>query len=172
MVTQDPVELPTNFDPFERRVALTIAILGVALALISTIGDNAQSESLLAATRASSQWAYFQSKSIKEHTYRTQADVLAISREPGAADLQARYVSELERYGREKDEIRASAEAQEAIVAAEGAINDRCDQASLLLQVGIVLGSISILVRWPLLWFVSIGLGLGGAALGVVALLS
>ncbi len=151
MVTQDPVELPTNLDPFERRVALTIAILGVALALISTIGDNAQSESLLAAT---------------------QADVLAISREPGAADLQARYVSELERYGREKDEIRASAEAQEAIVAAEGAINDRCDQASLLLQVGIVLGSISILVRWRLLWFVSIGLGLGGAALGVVALLS
>lgn len=172
MVTQDPVELPTAKDPFERRVALTIALLGVALALISTIGDNAQSESLLAATRASNQWAYFQSKSIKEHTYRTQADLLSVSPEPAAAELRARYAAEIERYAREKDEIRAAAEAQETVVAAEGAINDRCDQASLLLQIGIVLGSIAILVHWRLLWFISIGLGVSGVALGAAALLA
>ncbi len=169
----DPVEPPARArDPFERRVALTIALLGVALALISTIGDNAQSESLLAATRASNQWAYFQSKSIKEHTYRAQADLLALSREPGAAELRARYVAEVERYAREKDEIRASAEAQETIVAAAAATGDRCDQAALLLQIGIVLGSIAILVQWRLLWFVSIALGVGGVALGATALVA
>lgn len=169
----EPGELPAAIkDPFERRVALTIALLGVALALISTIGDNAQSESLLAATRASSQWAYFQSKSIKEHSFRAQADLLSLSREPAAADMRARYLAEVARYEHEKEEIRASAEAEEKIVVSAGAIDDRCDQAALLLQVGIVLGSIAILVQWRLLWYVSLALGLGGGAIGAAAALT
>lgn len=171
MVTQDTIEPPQTRDPFERRVALTIALLGVALAVISTLGDNAQSDSLLAATRASNQWAFFQSKSIKEHTYRTEAELLALTPGPAAAELRARFLAEVERYAKEKDEIRATAEAQETIVAGQGAVNDRCDQASLLLQIGIVLGSIAILVHWRLLWLVSVGLGVAGAAIGASALI-
>lgn len=171
MASPEPVDIPQAKDPFERRVALTIALLGVALAVISTFGDNAKSSALLAATRASNQWAYYQAKSIKEHSYRVEAEALALATDPAAIGLRARFLGEVDRYAQEKDVIRDLAEDQEKIVEHAGAIDDRCDQAALLLQIGIVLGSVAILVHWSVLWFVSIGLGLTALAIGASALL-
>jgi hypothetical protein len=174
-VAESP-EIPEAKDPFERRVALTIAILAIVLSLISTLGDNAKLESLLAATKASNSWAYYQSKSIKEHTFSMQQELLQAFNPQAIEEgmrqkLVTRYAGEVNRYGKEKDEIKNTAEEYERAIERNSRINDRCDLAGLLLQIGIVFGSVAILVRWKAMWVVSICLGLAGLLAGLTALL-
>jgi hypothetical protein len=175
----DAPEIPEVNDPFGKRVALTIAVLAVALSLVTTVGDNAKSDALLAATRAANNWAFYQAKSIKEHSFDTDREILEAeiadsgsARSGKRAALAARYGGEVGRYQREKDDIKKKAEELEAEVIANGEVNDRCDLGALLLQVGIVLGSVAILVRWKAFWIASIVVGASGivAATGVVPL--
>ncbi|MBL8114363.1 MAG: DUF4337 domain-containing protein [Acidobacteria bacterium] len=162
----EAVEIPEAKDPFERQVALTIAVLAVVLSVVSTVGDNAKGEALLAATKASNQWAYYQAKSIKEHSYDLAGELLGAvgsSLDPAAREaLAKKYGDEVARYEREKNEIRAKAEEQEKEIVRNGLVNDRCDLAGVLLQVAIVVGSIAILVRWKALWGASAVLGVAG----------
>ena len=74
----DAVEIPETSDRFGRKVALCIAMMAVVLAFISTKGDNAKGDGLLAATKASGAWSYYQAKSIKEHSYLLQKELVAV----------------------------------------------------------------------------------------------
>jgi hypothetical protein len=163
-------EIPEANNHFERRVALTIAIMAVVLAVISMKGDNAKGDGLLAATKASSQWAYFQAKSIKEHSYELQKETLKVfPSQASIAGLIETYDKKIENYTKEKDEIKKQADALEGEVISSSKINDRCDLGGLLLQIGIVICSIAILVEWPLFWIIGSILGILGTITGATA---
>jgi hypothetical protein len=165
-MTESP-EIPEAKDPFERRVALSIAVLAVILSIVATIGDDAKLEGLLSATRASNSWAYFQAKSIKEHSFLMQGELLEAVNSQAIdnakrAELLGKYQKEMKRYGNEKEEIQKKAEDFEKLVELKIKANDRCDMATMLLQIAIVFGSVSILVRWKAFWGLSLLLGLAG----------
>ncbi len=141
---------------FTRRVALVTAIFAVILAVSSLGGNNAMKEMLLAQQQASDQWAFYQAKAAREHLYRTQklrlqTDLL----ERGASmkpDVKRHYESLLKkteeeeaRYAAEKKEIESEAKKLEH----ERDINRRkdpyFDYAEVLLQISIVMASVSIL---------------------------
>jgi len=72
------VELPNLEEPeeiraktFTKRVALTTAIFAVLLAVTSLGGNNAMKDMLLSQQQASDQWAFYQSKAVREHFYKT-----------------------------------------------------------------------------------------------------
>src|SRR5512139_2781957 len=76
---------------FTRRVALTTAIFAVMLAITSLGGNNAMKGMLMAQQQASDQWAFYQSKVMREHYYklkRLQTEALLTERgkamSPGA----------------------------------------------------------------------------------------
>jgi len=56
---------------FTKRVALVTAIFAVVLAITSLGGNNAMKGMLLAQQQSSDQWAFYQSKVMREHLYRT-----------------------------------------------------------------------------------------------------
>ena len=58
---------------FTREVALTTAIFAVLLAITSLGGNNATKDMMLAQQQASDQWAFYQSKTMREHLYKTNA---------------------------------------------------------------------------------------------------
>lgn len=168
----DAPELPEANDPFERAVAISIAIMAVLLSFIDNKGDNAKTDSILKTSEASNQWAYFQSKSIKQSMREFESDMIAIS--PSAASTEAvkklaELKADVERYSKEKDKI--SADAKEMVAAAEAgsAINDKCDQAALLLQIAVVIASVSILTRWKIMWYAGLALAAVGSYFGVLA---
>ena len=170
----ETVELPEVKNPYERRVAITIAAIAVMLALISVMGSNAKTEGLLAATRASNQWAYFQSKSIKEHTITGQRELLGMLTgidEAKRAEAIKGHTAKIATYEKEKEEIKSKAEKLEEEVERNTRIDERCDLAELMLQVSIVLGSVAILVHWHLFWFLAMALGASGAGVGFTAFL-
>lgn len=170
----DAPELPEAKDPFERAVAISIAIMAVMLSFIDNKGDNAKTDSILSTNKASNQWAYYQSKSIKQSLREFEADMVSISpnaSSPEATRKLAEMKAEVERYAGEKDKIKSDAEALGTQAEASGAINDKCDQAALLLQIAVVIASVAILTRWKTMWHASLVLAAIGSYFGVLAFL-
>jgi len=141
---------------FTKRIALTTAIFAVLLAITSLGGNNAMKEMLLSQQQASDQWAFYQSKAMREHLYKTnglrlEADLL----ERGAGmkpEAKKRYEAMLKdmraeeaRYSGEKKKIEEEAKHLEAERDKNLSKDPYFDYAEVLLQISIVMASISIL---------------------------
>ena len=164
----NPEELEERRDKaFSRRVALVTAIYAVVLAIASLGGNNAMKEMLIAQQEASNQWAYYQSKVIREHLNRgnkvmleTQlADPSALKgaeREKFEA-LAKKFGDEEKRMVVDKKEIEPKARAFEAERDRHQTKDPYFDYAEVLLQISIVCASVSILsTSRPMFWFSSI----------------
>ncbi len=157
------VELPnteeleeTRGKRFTKRVALVTAIFAVVLAISSLGGNNAMKEMLLAQQQSSDQWAFYQAKALREHFYRSQklrleADLLerGTSMKPevrkhyeamlkSAADEEARF-------NKEKKDIEKHARDLEHDRDINRDKDPYFDYAEVLLQISIVMASVSIL---------------------------
>ena len=141
---------------FTRRVALTTAIYAVILAIASLGGNNATKEMLLSQQQASDLWAFYQAKVVREHQYRTHKLRLeADLDERGPAmkaegrrryeALLAKLAEEEKRYNEEKKEIEKEAKVREHERDVNRAKDPYFDFAEALLQIAIVMSSISIL---------------------------
>lgn len=172
-------EVPEAKNPFEKRVAITIAIIAILLAFNESRNDNAKTDAILKSieasevtTEASNKWAYFQAKSVKEHTYAVQEEVLPAVASGDAAVREktlASFAKKVDKYEHEKEEIKKEAEAKEAharalrqVAKQNIAVNERLDHAALPLQIAVILCSIAILVGIHVFWW----LGLATAVIG------
>ena len=161
----DPEELEEQKkDLFSKRVALMTAMFAVILAVTSLGGSNAMKELLLSQQQASNQWAYYQSKAMREHLYRLEVaktglvlaergqTMSAVARQAYEQQFKA-FRDEEKRYGGEKKEIEQSAKKLEAQRDIAQARDPYFDYAEVLLQIAIVLASIAILSgSRPVLW--------------------
>jgi hypothetical protein len=166
-------DIPAPRDPFEKRVALTIAILAICTSFVSNRGDNSKTASILKTAEASNQWGYFQAKSTKAQLTAMHGDLLVrLSSEERGEDVrpQARHLGqEAQRYDLEKLDIKKAAESMTAQAAHFSAINDRCDQAALYLQIAVVICSVSILAQSHKFWYLGMVLGTIGMIVGGTA---
>src|ERR1700737_1705877 len=64
-------------DPFDKRVAATMAIIAAALAVVSVLGHIMTTEELLNQQKASDKWAYYQAKSIRRYQSKVARDLFA-----------------------------------------------------------------------------------------------
>ena len=163
---------------FERRVALTMAIFAVMLAIAGLGGNNATKEMLLAQQQASDQWAFYQAKSIKEHQSRLgkmQLELTLAERGAGmtaearkqAETLLAKMKEEEQRYQSEKAEIEKEAKVLEHERDLNLEKDPYFDFAEVLLQIAIVMASISILADMPPIFYFSLLLASTGAFLAL-----
>ena len=169
-------EIPEANDPFEKRAAVTIAILAVSLAVIGNKGDDAKTEAIIKTNEAANGYAYFQAKGIKGSIASAQQELLTLlAPSPASAGEIPEKLKKLkadeERYKEEQVEIKKDADKDKKDAEHESAINNRCDHGSLAMQIAIVLASVSILARSQAFWIVSIILGLIGIGIGVTAFL-
>lgn len=174
----NPEELEERRDKtFSRRVALTTAVFAVILAIASLGGSNAMKEMLLAQQEASNQWAYYQSKVIREHLNRGNKLMLeAQLAEPSALKgaerakfeaLAQKFADEEKRMNVDKKEIEPKAKAAEVERDRNQAKDPYFDYAEVLLQISIVCASIAILsASRPMFWFSSV-LAILGALLTI-----
>ena len=167
-------EIPEANDPFEKRAAVTIAILAVALAVIGNKGDNAKTDAIIKTNEAANQYAWYQAKSIKGGIASAEHELLTLlaPSQNGAADI-AKISTELkakvEKYEKEQEGIKEKGDEAKKDAETGSKINDRCDHGSLALQIAIVIASVSILARSHTFWIASIILGLIGIGIGATA---
>jgi hypothetical protein len=160
-------------DPSLTPVTLSMAILAVLLAAISLLGHRTHTEELLLQNKATDQWAYFQAKNIRRHTYELFLDLLSVlnPKDPEAAEkLKEKYGSEIKRYQDEQQEIESEARQLEKEVATQQQKGNRFDLGEVCLEVGIVLTSLTLLTRRKLFWHLGGLAGLVGVAIAASGL--
>jgi hypothetical protein len=161
---------------FTRRVAITTAIYAVMLAIAALGGNNAMKDMLLAQQQASDQWAFYQAKVIREHEYRIQQKRLEVElaeRGAGMAPearqqyeaLLAAFTAETKRYNTEKKDLEKDAKKLEHERDVNRQRDPYFDFAEVLLQIAIVMSSVSILSSSRLMYGLSLMLALGGTFL-------
>ena len=158
---------------FTKRVALTTAIFAVLLAITSLGGNNAMKEMLLSQQQASDQWAFYQSKALREHLYKTnglriEADLLerGAGMKPDSKKLYEAMLKDMraeeKRYGEEKIKIEEEAKHLEAERDRNRIKDPYFDYAEVLLQISIVMASISILaVSRQIFYFAIVSASIG-----------
>ncbi len=158
---------------FTKRIAMTTAIFAVLLAITSLGGNNAMKEMLLLQQQASDQWAFYQSKTLREHLYRTNSLRIELDLlERGAGmkpEVKKRYEAMLKemraeevRYGEEKKKMEEEAKLLETERDKNLSKDPYFDYAEVLLQISIVMASISILaVSRQIFYFALVSASLG-----------
>ena len=161
---------------FTRRVALVTAMFAVVLAIASLGGSNSMKEMLLAQQQSSDQLAFYQAKVIREHMYRGQKmrlelDLLTIgdSLKPKARQQMEEMIKKLsteeERYRDEKKDIEKEAKKLEHERDVNRTKDPYFDYAEVLLQISLVMASISILATSPTIFYFALSTAILGALL-------
>lgn len=155
-------------------VSVTISMLAVLVAGVTLLSHRAHTEELLLQTRATDQWAYYQAKDIRLHEMQAFADVLDVLAPPSNEKAQAvrqKYVNEVNRYQSDKGDIGEKAQELEKEREAIGRRADRFDGGEALLEVGLVICSITLLTKRRLFWVGGILIGATGVALALTGFL-
>jgi len=152
-------------------VSLTMSILAVLVAIATLLGHRAHTEELLVQSKAVDQWAYYQAKNNRMREMQGFADLLgalAPSERKETAALRDKYLKEVERYQNDKEDISEKAKEFEKERDVMRRRADLFDGGETLLDMGLVICSITMLTRRRAFWFG----GMSVAALGVVMALT
>jgi hypothetical protein len=158
-------------DWFRRITAIYVGIAAMLLAIAALGGSEATKEMLNANIHASDTYAFYQAKNIRQTLYQTStaqlellvagAATLSESDKAKTAELIKRYRDTAERYESEpktgdgKKELMAKAKEWEHQRDHAAAQIPNFEYAEALLQIAIVLGSVSIVAASPALLGVS-----------------
>jgi Domain of unknown function (DUF4337) len=161
-------------NPFLIPVSVTISILAVLVAAVTLLGHRAHTEELLLQSQATDQWAYYQAKNIRLHEVQGIADMLS-ALAPGdkekAEALREKYNKEVERYEGEKDDISEKAKDLEKERDFVSRRADRFDGGEGLIEVGLVICSMTLLTKRRGYWIAGMLIGAGGVAFALTAFL-
>lgn len=154
-------------------VTVTMAVLAVLVASVSLLGHRAHTEEILLQTKSTDQWAFYQAKDIRRHSYETfldQLSVFTLQNADQAAKLKEKYQKEVDRYRDEQKDIQAEAKKAEEEVNVQAHRADHFDLGEVLLEAALVICSITLLTRKRMFWALGLILGMVGIVVGVVGL--
>lgn len=158
-------------DPFDRRIAMTMAVIAAVLALVSVAGHLATTEELLNQQKASDTWAFYQAKSIRRHASDVARDLLASIDNDRARRMAEKYTGDADRYTKEGEELQEKARELEKESALQGRRARRYHTGEVFLEMAIVFSSLAILTRRRMFWSAGIAMSGVGALIGATALL-
>jgi Na+/glutamate symporter len=161
------------------QIAMFTAIIATIGAIFGYMGGATQANAglfknnaAIKKTEASNQWNYFQSKSTKQSLAEVSRDLTP------REDEKTKYQAKIDRYEKEKNEIKLGAEKLEAEATAWDKQSDeqmhqhhRWAQATTVLQVCIALAAISLLTKKKWLEYAMFGAGGLGVIVGILAAL-
>ncbi len=150
------------------NISLAISILAVLVAMVTVLGHRSHTEAVLMQSRAGSEWNLYEAKKIREDSLSVVVDQLALQPTLDAkttATKLAEYKEHMARWSVELQEEKDQAdEYQDQVELAERKAV-RFDLGEALLQIAVVLSSITLFTR-KRSFFVG-GLSLG--AIGIMA---
>ena len=154
-------------DPFDKKVAVTMAIIAAMLAIDGVMGHLLTTEELLLQQKASDQWSYYQAKSVRRYTSEVAADIFKGMTFEAAEKSVESYKKKGEKYDEDMKEITKEAKGLEAESKMKGDQAHRLDYGEVFLELGIVLASMAIMTKTNLLWIASICSALVGLAIAL-----
>ena len=148
-------------EAWTKYVSLTVVIIAVVAAIAAQWSGKYGGRVQISQAKASDQWAFYQSKSIKQHLFEISRTQLARSVSANDAEIareQKKFDDAVARYNTEKSEIKAKAEALEKERDDAGLRGGKMGLAVSIFSVAIAMASICTVTKKKPLWFIAIGL--------------
>ena len=142
-------------------VALSTAILAVLAAIASLLAGEYANEAMMNQIETSSQWSYYQAKSIKSAVVDVK---IALSGTPDEQDQSKRA-----RYDKEQEEIKSEAEHKQAAAKSFFHKHEVFARGVTMFQIAIAIAAISALTKRRRFWIVSLLFGAVGCIFLVLA---
>jgi len=154
-----------------RPVAFTMSVLAVLVAVTTVLGHRTHTEAVLNQNQATDQWNEYQAKKIRDYNTSLADGAMKVGPIADKAEAEKQIKEHAERrakWAAELPQDQAKAEALQQKVEQAEARADRFDLAEALLEIGLVITSVTLLTRSRIYWY----LGLGFSALGVASVAS
>lgn len=155
-------------------VSFSIAVLAMLVALATVLSHRAHTEAVLQQARASDEWGLYQAKKIRQSNIATSSDLLQVLA-PNSAAAAAKLDEYRKHTAKWDDDLKVSEERarglEEDVEHAEHRAS-RYDSGEALLQIAVVLSSVTLLTRQRIYWLVGLAIGVAGllfAGLGLLA---
>jgi hypothetical protein len=150
-----------------KGVAITATCLAVMTAIAAARGTACVSKTQLLTAVEASNWAYYQAKSIKQNLAETQKNAFEVEI-LGAANIEQKsayaeklgiVTQEISRYDSEKNAIKKEAEDTAAMNKALAVKGNYFSAAVVFFQIGIMLSSVSALLKKKFMWIIGLAFG-------------
>jgi len=158
-----------------RPVAFTMSVLAVMVAVTTVLGHRTHTEAVLDQNKATDQWNEYQAHKIRSNDTFLAADlmsVVAVSDKSAAEKILKGYADHQAKWADQTKDDMEKAEALETRVEQAEARADRFDLAEALLEIGLVITSVTLLTHGRVYWYFGMVFALGGivSALSVLLL--
>jgi len=171
-----------------RPVAFSMSVLAVLVAVVTLLGHRTHTEAIIAQTRAaveqnraSDMWSFYQAKNIRNTSSELTGDLLSVVQvadkktaetlRSGLEKKQKKWEKDLEETQKQAREIEEKVkEQQEEVTLAEKRAN-WLDLAEALLEIGLVVTSVTLLTRRRIYWYVGLAASICGIASTILAFL-
>ena len=149
-------------------MAITTVLVAVCATLSTFKGGGYSTKSLMNQSKASDQWAVYQSKSIKGYMYEQQnatfeLELAKLESQNASSNILSRYKSKIENNGKkikkyeaDKDSIKQNARGFESVSAECQRHSGSFGFAVIFLQISILLSSIAALTKKKYIWLLSV----------------
>jgi hypothetical protein len=161
-------------DPSMLPVSFTMSVLAVLVAVVTLFAHRAHTEEVVAQIEATDTWAEYQAVNTRRHTYEAFGDFMEITppKDPVQAEkARDRFRQQAERYDKRREELRSEAEKLETEVRNDERRADRFDFGEALLEVALVITSITLLTRRRSFWYLGSAIALAGIAVAATGML-
>jgi hypothetical protein len=151
-----------------RPVAFFMSVIAVLVAVTTVLGHRAETRAVLKRAEASDVWNEYQAKKNRAYDTALITDLLAVvtvSDKDGAAKIAKGYASHQEKWADDfKDEQKEAVGLENEVKLAESKAKF-FDLAETLLEIGLVVSSVTLLTRSRIYWY----LGIVASILGVTS---
>src|SRR5215469_12882160 len=130
------------------HVSLIIAILAVFVAMVTVLGHRAHTKAVLEQTRAADQWNEYQAHKVRLQQTQIASDILSLqpTKDPAATQAKlAAYKGQMAKWQKEIDKEAETANHLDERVEVDERVAARFDLGEALLQISVVLASITLL---------------------------
>jgi hypothetical protein len=150
-----------------RSISLGISILAVLVAMVTVLGHRSHTEAVLMQSRAGDQWNEYQAKKIRMDNLSVDVDLLALQPSNDASAVAAKtkeYQAHIDKWKADlAEEEKRARDFEREVTHAEA-------QAALL-QIAVVLSSITLFTRKRAYFLLGLSLGVAGIIFAASALL-
>jgi hypothetical protein len=161
-------------EPSTRPVAFTMSVLAVLVAITTVLGHRTHTEAVLKQNQATDQWNLYQAKKIRSYNTGLAGDLLSvmtITDAKAAEKIAKSYKDHQEKWADELKEEQEKAEGLETKVEQAEARANRFDLGEALLEIALVVSSITLLTKNRIYWVLGLVFGLLGILSSVSVLL-
>lgn len=157
-------------DPSLLPVSFTMSVLAVLVAMVTVLAHRAHTSEVVSQIRATDSWAEYQAVNTRRHTYEVfdqYIDVAPPKDSVAAEKARDRFRQQAQQYDDRRQQLRKQAEGLEAEVAREERRADRFDFGEALLDVALVVSSITLMTRRRSFWYFGTVIAIAGVAVAL-----